>query len=435
MVLSSHVGFAASLWSSRGTPVPELPPLRGEARADVAVVGGGILGLSLAFHLAESGARVALLEAEEAGFGASGRNTGFLVPAFPFAVGPEEAQAALGADRGAALSRMIAGGADLVVELVRRLGLNCELEQTGWLTTAITPAKAEALARRQQAWARIGKQVELLGEAETRRLSGSTRYVAALLDRTGGQINPLAYLRGLAAAAQRAGAAVHAASPVTALARDGAAWRVTTPEGVLRAERVVLATNALVGRLCPPVARSMFPVTVHQVATAPLPLERLRAILPERQCVTDTQRDQAAYRCTVDGRLITGGPAALPWGADARMARGLLCKLDDLVPGAAPLKPEFVWTGVVAVTPDFLPRAFAVAPGVTALIGCNGRGIAMTTTLGRAAARWLASGDEAELPLRPDAPAPLPFHAITRHGPRFWLPLARLRDRRDAPAG
>jgi glycine/D-amino acid oxidase-like deaminating enzyme len=425
-------GFAASLWASRRTPVPALPPLRGEARADVGVIGGGILGLSLALHLAEAGVRVALLEASEAGFGASGRNTGFLVPAFPFAVGPDEAARILGAERGEALSRMIAGGGDLVLEIVRRHGIECEAERTGWLTTAITPAKTEALARRRDAWARIGKHVELLDQRETQRLSGSPRYRAALLDRSGGQINPLAYVRGLARAAQRAGAAIHADSAVMALESDGAGWRAKTAHGVLRADRVVLATNALVGRLCPPVARSMIPVTVHQVASAKLPEERLRAFLPEGQCVTDTQRDQAAYRRTLDGRLITGGPAAIPWGADARMARGLLEKLTELVPGAAPLAPAFVWTGVVAVTPDFLPRAFAVQPGLTALIGCNGRGIAMTTSLGRAAARWLVSGDEAELPLRPEAPAPLPFHPLTRHAPRFWLPLARFRDRRES---
>jgi glycine/D-amino acid oxidase-like deaminating enzyme len=435
MPATPRASFDASLWFSRGTPVPDLAPLRGASRADIAVVGGGILGLSLALHLAEAGARVALVEAEEAGFGASGRNTGFLVPAFPFAVGPDEAAAILGAERGEALSRMIGGGGELVLDLIARHAIACEAERTGWLTTAITPAKAEALAHRQQAWGRIGKQVELLDMAETRRLSGSNRYLAALLDRSGGQINPLAYVRGLATAAQRAGAAVHVANPATALESDGAGWRVTTPHGAVRADRVVLATNALVGRLCPPVARSLFPVTVHQVATEPLPEERLRTILPEGQCVTDTQRDQVAYRRTQDARIITGGPAAVPWGADRRLPPALLGKLAGIVPGAAGLRPAFVWSGVVAVTPDFLPRAFAPQPGLTALIGCNGRGIAMSTALGRAAARWLTTGDEQELPLRPQAPEPIPFHAVAQHGPRFWLPLARLRDWRDALAG
>jgi glycine/D-amino acid oxidase-like deaminating enzyme len=271
----------------------------------------------------------------------------------------------------------------------------------------------------------------LLGREETRRLSGSPHYRAAMLDRSGGQLNPLAYVRGLAAAASRAGAVIHAESRVTDIVSRAGGWRVVTSGGEVEATRVVLAANALIGALAPDVARSLYAVRVHQVATAPLPEAHWRRILPERHCVTDTRRDQAAYRLTSENRIITGGPAALPWGADRRMARGLLAKLIATVPDAAPLAPDLVWTGTVAVTPDFLPRAFSLAPGLTALLGCNGRGIAMTTALGRAAARWITTGDEGELPLRPEAPAPIPFHALMRHAPRAWIPLARWRDARD----
>jgi glycine/D-amino acid oxidase-like deaminating enzyme len=420
-----------SLWARRSLPAPGFTPLAGTRCADVAVVGGGILGASLALHLAEAGVSAVLLEAEEPGFGATGRNTGFLVPAFPFAVGPERARTILGGERGEALSRMIAGAGDLVLGLVQRLGLDCEAEGTGWLTTAVTAEREGALVARQREWEAVGKRVELLGREETRRLSGSPHYRAALLDRSGGQLNPLAYVRGLAVAAERAGAAIHAASRVTAIEKTARGWRLVTAGGEVEAERVILAANALIGRLAPEVARSLYPVVVHQVATAPLAEAHWQRIMPERHCVTDTRRDQAAYRLTTDNRLITGGPAAVPWGADARMARGLLQKLVATVPDAAPLAPDLVWTGTVAVTPDFLPRAFSIAPGLTALLGCNGRGIAMTTALGRATARWITTGDERELPLRPAAPSPIPFHALMQHAPRAWIPLARWRDARD----
>src|SRR5262245_58522783 len=129
-------GFSDSLWSRMSVPPAALPPLEGEARCNVAIIGGGYLGLSTALHLAQAGASVRLLEAAEPGFGASGRNSGFVVPSFTTAHGPDSIKRVLGVEIGTRLATMIAGAGDFVFELIRRHAIACDAEQRGWLQPA-----------------------------------------------------------------------------------------------------------------------------------------------------------------------------------------------------------------------------------------------------------------------------------------------------------
>jgi glycine/D-amino acid oxidase-like deaminating enzyme len=424
--------FGRSLWSALTPPAPPLPTLSGEHQADVAVIGAGILGLSLTLHLALAGLDVCLIEATEPGFGASGRNTGFVVPSFTAALGPSDVNRLLGEAAGERLSRFVGGAAAAVFALVAEQGIDCAAEQTGWLQPAPTETARDLVERRVAEWQRLGQPVRLLDRAETGRATGSPLFRAALVDDSGGQVNPLAYVRGLAAAARRAGAEIVARSPVRRMSQQTGRWRLETDNGSLVADTIFATTNALAGRLLPAVRRSLIPVRPYQVATQPLPASVQARLLPGRQPAADLHRHTFAYRWSPDGRLVTGGLKLLNTpGATDSAARYFLRRLTRYLPDLPPLEPAFAWNGVVATTPDFLPAIWEVGPRLYAPIGCNGRGIAVTTALGQALARFAATGDRGALPLDITPPRPRPYQPLLAFGPSLWLARNQWLDARD----
>ena len=421
-----------TLWRTITPPLPQLPPLAGAVTADVAVVGGGILGLSLALHLAEEGSSVVLLEAGEIGFGASGRNTGFVVPSFVGGIGPGDVARRLGPDRAERLSRFVGGSAEVLYALVRRHAIDCAPEQTGWLQPAHTDETLRLVEERVRQWSTLGQPVALLDRSEAQRLTGSPIYRGGLIDRSGGQINPLAYVRGLARAAVAAGARIHPRSPAISYERSEGNWQIRSANGVVRAAKAVFATNALVGDLAPDVARTIIPVRPYQVATQPLDDATRQRILPNRQPVADLHRHTFAYRWSPDNRLVTGGLAIVATArAGPRIANGFLARLNRYLPDLPPLEPAFVWNGVIATTPSFLPEVWEIAPGLYAPIACNGRGVAIATAMGRALAGFLLREEGAALPVALGRPSPRAAHRLLSYGPSLWLGWNQLRDWRD----
>ena len=426
--------FQESLWHATAEPAPSIPPWEGDDTADVAIVGAGYLGLSAALHLAARGARVVVVEAREPGYGASGRNTGFVVPSFVTPVGPGRVETALGSAHAARLCRLIGGAGDLVFALIAKHRIACDAAPAGWLQPAHSAGRVAFLEQRRADWARFGKTLTLLDHGETARLTGARGYHAALLDPSGGHVNPLSYARGLARAAFGAGVTILAAAPVTGLRRAARRWTLETPRGRIVADTVLLTTNALTGRLAPRVAHSVVPVVVHQIATQPLDPVNRQVILPQNHSLSDTRRHVFAVRWTPDGRLVTGGLAAFAAGALGRLRRSLLARLKAMLPIVGPLRTEFAWNGVIAVTRDLLPRVDAVDDGLFAAVGCNGRGLALSTALGGELAAFLATADERALSVPLSRPTPIRGHIVVRQLPSILLPWARLRDRLEAGA-
>ncbi len=425
------------LWhaTAPGAPKFEDPPaLESAHEAEVAVVGGGITGLSTALHLAEAGTSVAVLETGCIAWGASGRNAGVVAPNFAGA-DPETVVARLGPEHGELLNTLVGESGDLLFGLVRRHAIDCEAEQTGFVQPAHAPGAVPAMRRRVEQWRARGKAVQFLERDAIAGLTGATCFAAGWVDAGGGQIQPVKYTRGLAAAAQRAGAAVFAQTSVERIAQDGDGWRLSTPRGSVRAARVVLATNAYAGRLWPRLARSVIPLVIHQAATAPVDAATARRILPGRQAVTDTGGHPFSFRFDGDNRLISGAVAAWPWGARARMSRYIARELRRRLDLPAVPVIEFIWSGTAALTTDFLPRIFRAAPGVYAGIGCNGRGLAFSTALGRVLADIAGEADSnagRDAPLQPQDLASLTAHWLARRAPMLVIPWRRLRDRAAA---
>ncbi|ESZ09887.1 FAD-binding oxidoreductase [Mesorhizobium sp. M1060] len=419
-----------SLWHAVSRNRRDRGTLQGGLDVDLAIVGGGFSGLSTALHAAEKGLSVAVLEAEFLAWGATGRNAGFVVPNFAKR-DPDDIIAELGPERGGRLVDFAAGSADLVFGLIKRHGIECDAVQNGWIQPAHSSAALEKTRSRAEQWAARGRPTVALDAMAVTELTGIDGYAGGWMDRSGGVLNPVEYARSLADAAEKAGARIFEQTRVASIDRAADGWTLTTASGAVRAGKVVIATNAYGGALNRTLARTYIPLKVFQIATAPLSRAIRARLLPGGQGVGDTRRN--LFTCRFDGqnRLISGGMHVVGAGAETRMPQTIWRRLArhlDL-PDLPPL--AYSWTGVAAVVPDFLPRLIDLGPGLIAGFACNGRGIAMTTVMGKVLADWASGTDARYLPLPFAPPAPIPLHNLVRYAPNMLLPWSILRDRLD----
>ena len=428
--MSTSTPLPPSLWAATAPPGPRTRPLAGDVTADVVVVGAGYTGLSTALHLAGRGASVVVVEAAVAGWGASGRNNGQVIPTHP-RFDPEQFVAMLGPEQGEAYAALVRDSAAYTFDLIRRHGIDCEAEQNGWIQPAHRPGRVALSRRRAEQWSRRGAPVELLDRQQTAAITGSDFWHGGWLNRDGGHVNPLAYARGLAHAAIAAGARLFEESPATALVRDGTRWKVSTPGGSVTADQVVLATNAYSDDLWPGFRQTVIPVRSYQMATRPVGENVRRSILVGNVALSDTQGDLHFFRFDRSGRLVSGGALVVHAGHEARLRRRIGTRLHKVFPQLGPdIGFDYLWHGFVGITADRMPHLHELAPGVVAWVGCQGRGVALASILGREIARWLDTRSADGLPLPLSPLQPIPAHGFARRIARGMLLLYRWRDGR-----
>ena len=390
---------SSNLWQTSCAEPFAAADLTASCTADVLIIGGGFTGCSAALELARRGAQVCLLEARDIGYGGSGRNVG-LVNAGLW-LPPEKIVAALGRVAAERLIKALGAGPQAVFDIIERDGIRCESTHCGTLHLADTSFGCAELQMRFDQGVAYGAPFELLDAQACAARVGTDRYGMAIFDPRAGTVQPLAYCRGLARAAAEAGARIYARSPAVSLERRDNHWCARTPRGSVTATAVLVATNAYTEPDGPGVAPAYVTVYYHQAATAPMPADIRKTILPGGEGCWDAAKVMSSLRTDRAGRLIIGSMGNLDGQYGGSHRRWLRRLMADLFPALADTPFEHEWCGQIAMTADHVPRILAFGPNALAIFGYSGRGIAPGTVFGRAAAHWFDSGDAAALPLTP----------------------------------
>ncbi len=414
--MNDALAFAGSWYAATAQPSPLRPALAGEARADVAIVGGGATGLSAALHLAERGARVVLLEGGRIGHGASGRNGGQIIPGLR--LGAADLLARFGQERGAALFQLALSARDLVVDRIARHDIACDLTLSGHLLTAVRPRDLDDFAHEAVAAARLGYAGMAVLDAAAARAAVASPSHGGLMDAGGGHFHTLNYTLGLARAAEAAGAILHEASPVTRLERRAGGVTLHTDAGRVVAAQAILAGDALLGPLNGRVHSRIMPVANYIVTTDVLP-DGGAGLIPGNQAVSDSRFVVNYFRRTPDGRLMFGGGERYSPRPPADMAAFVRPFLERSFPMLAGVGLAHAWGGLVSITRSRLPDLGRDGPVLWAH-GYSGQG-AVLSTLGGALLAEAATGDASRFaPFAAIAPPGFPGGALLR-GPLHVL--------------
>lgn len=428
--MTKSLEFPPSLWADTAPDRLLAAPLSGNVETDVAIIGGGFTGLSAAIETARRGHTVTVLEAKAVGWGASGRNNGQVIPILTAA--EPDAWVSRYGDAGKRMVQLIGNSADILFDLVREFDMQAEAEQAGWFQPAHSPGRVALSQKRVDMWQRHGFPAEFKTAQETADILGTDFWYGGMYNRSGGHINPLALARAMALAAETLGATIYETSPVTSFERVGAQWLIKTQNGTLRARALILATNAYTGELvpslAPKLARSIIPIHAWQMSTQPLGDNLRRKILPGRQAVSDTRGDLRFFRYDARNRLITGGAVMGSYDIANRVRKKAAQSLAEAFPDLGTPEMTHVWSGLIGMNMDRFPRVHRLGPDGWAWIGCNGRGVALGTALGRDLARAVTGVAEQELALPTSEPKPFPAQGLLRRVAPAYLAWMKRKD-------
>jgi glycine/D-amino acid oxidase-like deaminating enzyme len=387
--------------------VPQLPKRDLPARVDILIVGAGYTGLSAARETSLAGASTLVLEAGAIGAGCSGRNGGQVA----YSIKPSLASltSRFGRQRAYSICREGRDAVTYLRSLATDEGVDCDWRPDGCFFGAHTPRHFDALAREAEHQPPgLEQRTTVVPKAEQRREIASDFYHGGVVYHDDASVDPMRLLLGLLRRAQDRGATVLDHCTVQGIRRSPEGYEVVTSQGVVQARQVLLATNGYSGPLSPWHRRRVIPIGSYQIATEPLGVERVRALIPHARNIVDSRRVVVYYRPSPDGeRIIFGGRAALAEKNPLLCAPRLHAMLLQIFPQLRSVEITHAWSGWVAYTFDTLPH-LGRDDGIYHCMGYCGQGVPLAPYFGRRIGQQmvgLAEGrtalDDLRFPARP----------------------------------
>ncbi|PLP61419.1 FAD-dependent oxidoreductase [Mesorhizobium loti] len=363
------------------------PPLSGEAECDIAIVGGGLAALTTALQLARAGRFVAVLEAKTIGFGASGRNGGFVTPGF--SARSEAVSASVGADAARALHHLSIEGVDFVRDIIDELAIADARPRPG-LISVLRYDGGDAFRRYVEETARdYGYELEYLETAALRSVLRSQRYYQGLRDAKAFHIHPLNYLRAVAHEVERLGGRIFEASEVIDCDLSGPQKKLRTVQASLRAQHVVFATGGYTGPVLKRLRRAYLPIATYVMVSEAAP-DLIAQAVATTDAVGDNRRAGDYYRVVDDGkRLLWGGRITTRAAAPAVLARELRREMVGTYPQLAGLRTELAWSGLMSYARHQMPQIGQLQPGVWYCTAFGGHGLNTTAIGGKLVAEGI----------------------------------------------
>ena len=375
-----------SYWMTTRDYTPN-PPLAGDIDVDVAIVGGGFTGLSSAYHLKKDqpGLNIALLESQIIGYGASGRNGGFNMTLFGLTLGITAIR--FGKEKAKQSHHYMERAVDLLRDLVSELNLDCDYEHPGFLRAATSEKYKKRIMHEIELAHKLGIEgIEWLDKDQTREQVNSDMYIGAWWEPRCGILNPAKLSWSWAETLAPMGIKIFENSPVSEIKRGKDKITLITPNGTVKADKVVLATNAW-SHFFPKLKSKQIPVWTHIVITEPISDKQFEEIRwHNRQGIEDARNLVHYYRLTADNRLVMGGrDVSVTYGKDMEkdlnedVFEGLRKDVAELFPVLKDIKYTDSWGGPVSVPIDMAPAlGYAGDERVVYSLGCVGHGVSLT---------------------------------------------------------
>jgi glycine/D-amino acid oxidase-like deaminating enzyme len=374
----------------------ERPSLSGARDADFCIVGGGLAGLTAALTLARAGRSVVVLEAERIGWGASGRNGGFVGPSW--AAGADVIARRTSPHDGKALQRLSIEGMEFVRHTIDQLRIESAAPVHGKLGVLRYPADDALKARRDMLARDFDYHVDFVPRETVRDRLRSTKYHAALRDPRAFHFHPLNYLRAIAREIERLGGLVFERSAVTSIGRQGASHAIGTSQGTVRSGGLLLATGGYTGDLVPDLRRAMLPIATYVLVTEAAP-ECLAEAVRTTDAISDNRRAGNYYRLIENGqRLLWGGKITTRRSDPADLAELLRRDMVSTFPQLDSVKVDLAWSGLMSYARHLMPQIGKLAEGIWYCTAFGGHGMNTTAIGGQVVAEaMLGSSDRIRL--------------------------------------
>jgi glycine/D-amino acid oxidase-like deaminating enzyme len=368
---------------------------------DVAVIGAGFTGLSAARTLAKRGARVAVLERNTIGWGASSRNGGMVLTGMK--LGVNKLISMYGRERTRRMYAASLASIDCVEQIVQEEGIDCDFSRCGHLEVACKQKHFENYERQTELIeVEFNHKLRVVTKSQLSDEIGSTFYHGGIVDEVSAGCNPARYVAGLAESALKTGVEIFEHASVEAIQRDfrsEVGWELTTACGSLRAHEVFVATSGYTGAATPALQRKLIPIGSFIIATEVLPASLARELSPRNRMIYDSKHFLHYYRLTPDRRMLFGGRAAFFPESERTIRRSaeiLRRGMIQVFPQLTDARVEYAWGGTLDFAFDIMPHAGQM-DGMYYAVGYAGHGVAMATYQGQKVAEMMA-GDQVENP-------------------------------------